>query len=223
MADENEVERRQRFHPVDGGGVATTKLDLPLRKRPAPLGFGNGFGPEVDAEIETDVAGAHRVGERPGLVSPAACEIKHGERSRSLESDGGERIAQQLLQPPDIGGRVRVLKRELLDHVRGGISGCFVDQVDWGRPGLTGFRESQRCRPPLSDSPPILFRLYAIRQKPGDPKILLHPHEPAEMLALDIAEYQTPNNHVGFAVVDRRFLRRILPGRQPTLAAHGPF
>ena len=116
MADENEVELRQKFHPVDGGSVAAAELDDPARQMPSPRGLGDGVLAEVDAQIETDVRRTQCGGEGSGLIGTAAGGIEDCDSSDPLESNGRECRAQQGLQPQDIGGGSGMGKRQALDH-----------------------------------------------------------------------------------------------------------
>jgi hypothetical protein len=50
--------------------------------------------------------------------------------------------------------------------------------------------------------------------------MFLHAHEGPELLTLGLLKDKSPIHHTADAVVNRRLFRRILPRRQPPLAAH---
>lgn len=76
VADEDEVHGREFAHAVGGGGVAGEEGDFAIGQVPAFLCFCDGFGAEVDSEVEADGFGAEGIGECAGFVGAAAGEIE---------------------------------------------------------------------------------------------------------------------------------------------------
>lgn len=115
MADEDEVEGREQFHPVGVGGIGDAEVEVPFvwgGGDPACTGFVDLGGAEVDAEVEEPGRfGREAFEEDPGFVRTAAGEVEDGGAFGWVPGGGPEGDGEQARKALDIAVDARVAER----------------------------------------------------------------------------------------------------------------